>query len=302
MNQPLLLSMPGNDAMADQLASELGIERGRATVRRFPDGESYVRVESMVDGRSVCIVCTLDRPDAKLVPLLLLAAAARETGASKVGLVAPYLAYMRQDARFHSGEVVSARHIAAWLSGCFDWVVTVDPHLHRLSTLSDVFTVPTRNVHAADAIASWLRGNVSRPVLLGPDAESAQWVDDVARRAQAPSTVLRKTRHGDRDVEVSVPDVDRWRGHTPVLVDDIASTGHTLAAAISQLRRALIQAPVCIAVHAVFAGRAEQRLLSAGAQRVVSCDTIAHSSNGIAIGGALALAVREMLTLVRSEP
>ncbi|MCL6468665.1 MAG: ribose-phosphate pyrophosphokinase-like domain-containing protein, partial [Ralstonia sp.] len=139
---PLIFAMPGNEAMAEKLASALGAERGTTTVRRFPDGESYVRVESAVEGRRVAIVCTLDRPDDKLIPLLLLAAAARENGATDVGLVAPYLAYMRQDSCFQPGETVSARHFAAWLSRGFDWLATVDPHLHRITKLSQVYVIP----------------------------------------------------------------------------------------------------------------------------------------------------------------
>jgi len=292
---PLIFAMPGNEAMAEKLASALGAERGTTTVRRFPDGESYVRVESAVEGRRVAIVCTLDRPDDKLIPLLLLAAAARENGATDVGLVAPYLAYMRQDSCFQPGETVSARHFAAWLSRGFDWLATVDPHLHRITKLSQVYVIPTRHVHAAPAVAAWLRAHVTRPALVSPDEESNQWVADVASRADAPMVVLHKVRKGDRDVEVSVPDVERWRDHTPVLVDDIVSTGRTMAETIGHLRRAGLAAPVCIAIHAVFSGNAVQDLESTGAGLVVSCDTVVHPTNGISVAPDLASAVRELM-------
>jgi ribose-phosphate pyrophosphokinase len=292
---PVVLAMPGNEAMADRLTALLGAQRGEASVRRFPDGESSVRVVSAVEGRNVVLVCTLDRPDDKLVPLLLLAAAIREAGAASVGLVAPYLAYMRQDLRFHPGETISAKHVAGWLSQGFDWLATVDPHLHRIADLSDVYTVPTRNVHAAQAIADWLRLHIDQPVLIGPDEESRQWVDDVAQRAGAPSLVLRKTRRGDREVEVSVPEVARWRGHTPVLVDDIVSTGRTMIETLGHLKTLGMPAAVCVAVHAVFAGSAFDDLMAAGAPRVVSCDTIAHPSNAMSVASDLARAVLELL-------
>lgn len=291
----VVLALPGNERLADRMAARLGAQRGAASVRRFPDGESSVRVESPVEGHEVVLACTLDRPDDKLVPLLLLAAAVREAGAASVGLLAPYLAYMRQDLRFHPGETISARHFARWLSQGLDWLVTVDPHLHRIADLSEVYSVPTRNVHAAQAVADWLRLNVPQPVLIGPDEESRQWVDDVARRAGAPSVVLRKTRRGDRDVEVSVPEVERWRGHMPVLVDDIVSTGRTMIETLGHLKTLGMPAAVCVAVHAVFAGNAFDELVAAGAARVVSCDTIAHSSNHISITDDLAAAVRELL-------
>jgi ribose-phosphate pyrophosphokinase len=152
-------------------------------------------------------------------------------------------------------------------------------------------------VHAADSVARWLREHVEHPLLVGPDEESGQWVVDVARRADAPSVVLHKTRHGDRDVEVSVPEVERWRAHTPVLVDDIVSTGRTMAESIAHLRHAGLAAPVCVAVHAVFASQAFEDLLAAGAAQVISCDTIVHPSNRIALGAAIAAGVKELLAV-----
>ncbi len=293
--KPAVIAMPGNETLADGLAAQLNLERVAATVRRFPDGESLVRVEASVAGRPALIVCTLDRPDDKLVPLLLLASAVREAGASAVGLVAPYLAYMRQDRRFHSGETISAAHIAEWISGRFDWLLTVDPHLHRIADLSQVYRIPARVVHAADSLARWVKSQVRQPLLIGPDEESAQWVEDVARQADAPFTVLKKTRRGDRDVEVSVPDIDRWRSHTPVLVDDIVSTARTMIETVNHLRRAGLAKPVCLAVHAIFAQTAYDDLRAAGASDIVSCDTITHPSNRITLTPALALGLRELM-------
>jgi ribose-phosphate pyrophosphokinase len=289
--RPLLLAMPGNEAMADAIAMALVADRCPVAIRRFPDGESCVRIDGDVAGREVGIVCTLDRPDAKLVPLLLLAGAARENGAQRVGLVAPYLAYMRQDQRFHAGEATSARHMAKWIGGQFDWLVTVDPHLHRITDLGELYGIPSRVVHAAAAMAEWIRGNVRQPLLVGPDEESAQWVADVAGRIDAPHVVLSKTRRGDREVSVSLPQVARWKDHSPVLVDDIVSTARTMIEGVRGLRECGMAAPVCIAVHAIFVAGALEELRGAGAARVVSADTVAHSSNAIALAGSLGEAI-----------
>jgi ribose-phosphate pyrophosphokinase len=290
-----VIAMPGNEALADGLAAALDLERVPATIRRFPDGESHVRVVGPVEGRHVAIACTLDRPDEKLVPLLLLASAAREAGALSVGLVAPYLPYMRQDRRFHPGETVSAIHFGEWISQYFVWLVTVDPHLHRISDLSQVYSIPTRVAHAAAAIAAWLRGHVSQPLLVGPDEESRQWVSDVAKHAAAPFVVLRKDRRGDGEVIVSVPDVERWRSHTPVLVDDIVSTAGTMIETMGHLRRAGLPPPVCVGVHAIFAQSAFENLRSVGVAQVVTCDTIVHPSNRITLTAAIAAQVHETL-------
>lgn len=275
----IVFPMPGNEALGKNLAHDTGSQLGEVDVRRFPDGESYVRLLTPVHDRPVALVDTLAQPDSKILPLLFAAAAAKDLGATRVGLVAPYLAYMRQDRRFNPGEAVSSIHFGRLLSGWLDWLVTVDPHLHRHASLDEVYTIPNQVVQAAPLISEWIRKNVENPVLVGPDEESKQWVSRVAERAGAPYTVLHKIRHGDRDVEVSAPDVGRWRDHTPVLVDDIISTARTMIETIKGLRKLDIAAPVCIGVHAVFAGSAYEDLVAAGAAKIATCNTIPHASN-----------------------
>jgi ribose-phosphate pyrophosphokinase len=291
----VVLALPGNEDLAAALADALGAERGALALRAFPDGETHVRVGTAVAGRHVVLACSLRGPDARTVPLLLTAATARDLGAARVGLVAPYLAYLRQDARFAPGEGVTARYYPRILAGGLDWLVTVDPHLHRLPALDAVYPIPARAVHAAPAIAAWLRGAVPDGVVVGPDGESAQWAEDVARRAGLPAVVLRKVRHGDRAVSVSLPDLARWPGRTPVLLDDIVATARTMIAAVAHLRAAGSPPPVCVGIHAVFAGAAFEDLVAAGAARVVTCNTIPHATNAIDVRPALADAVREML-------
>ena len=184
---------------------------------------------------------------------------------------------------------------ARLLSGFLDWLVTIDPHLHRRSRLEEIYSIPCSVLHAAPAISAWIREHVDRPLIVGPDAESLQWVEAIANAADAPHIVLRKQRRGDRDVEVSVPDVDRWKGHTPVLADDIISTARTMIETVRHLRRTQLAPPICIGVHAVFAGDAYDALQDAGAARIITCDAIAHPSNGIRLGGLLGCSVRSML-------
>jgi ribose-phosphate pyrophosphokinase len=291
----MVLGLPGSEHQADSLCEELGAEHGFVELRAFPDGESYVRITADVRELDVAIVCTLDRPDPKILPLCFVAYAAREQGARRVGLVAPYLAYMRQDTQFKSGEAVSSVPFARLLSGFLDWLVTVDPHLHRRSALEEIYTVPSRVLHAAPAISAWIESHVKKPLLVGPDEESRQWVEAIAARAHAPYVVLRKVRRGDRDVDVSVPEVERWQQHTPVLADDIVSTGRTMIETVRHLRTAGMSAPICVGVHAVFAGDSYAELLAAGAERVVTCDAISHPSNEIPLGALLAQGVRHVL-------
>ena len=288
---PIVLALPGSERQAAALAAELGANLGEIETRRFPDGQSYVRIASAVTGREAVLVCTLVRPDEQFLRLVFAARTLRELGAARITLVAPYLAYMRQDKRFHPGEAVTSTQFADLLSHEIDRLITVDPHLHRHKSLAEIYAVPALALHSAPLLADWIGEHVERPLVIGPDAESEQWVEEVARRAGAPHLVLRKERHGDRDVQIAVPDLGAWRDRQPVLLDDIASSGRTLIEAARGIAAQGLPPPVCVVVHALFADDAYAEL-SALASRIVSTDAAPHASNAIALAGLLADAVR----------
>lgn len=292
MSQTLFFPLPGNEVFAERLASAVDGECGLLTLRDFPDGESYVRVDSDPAGRDVVLVATLRHPNDETLPLLFLADAVRDLGATRVGLIAPYLAYMRQDTRFRDGEAITSRSYARLISGSVDWLLSVDPHLHRVKRLRELYPIPATAVHVADEVGRWIAANVKSPLIIGPDQESRQWVEGVAAAACAPSIVLSKTRRGDADVIESALGIAEHRSRTPVLVDDIIATGQTMVTAIRHLREQGRVAPECVAVHAVFADGAYAALKAAGAARVVTTNTISHPSNCIDVAPAVA---RELL-------
>jgi ribose-phosphate pyrophosphokinase len=279
----IVFALPGNERLASKLAQQLHIEMGEMVARHFPDEETFVRVDTDVSESDIFLVCALNHPDTKLLPLYFLSRTLKELGAGKITLIAPYLAYMRQDKRFNPGEAVTSNLFAKLLSGFIDRIVTIDPHLHRRSSLSEIYSVPTTVVHAAPLISEWIRKNILNALLVGPDSESEQWVSVVAKEAHAPFVVLQKIRHGDNDVEISLPKVDQYKNHTPVLVDDIISTARTMIETLGHLKKADMRDPVCIGVHGIFAGEAFMELLRAGAYYVVTTNSVVHASNRIEI-------------------
>jgi ribose-phosphate pyrophosphokinase len=291
----ILFSMPGNEYMGDALADRIDAEHGKMTVRRFPDGESYVRIESDVRDAVMIVVCTLHEPDRQFLPLHYLARTGRDLGVARVVLVAPYLSYMRQDKRFHEGEALSSRYFADLVSRSVDGIVTVDPHLHRTSRLGKLYTIPGEVLHSGPAIAAWVSEHVDSPLLIGPDLESEQWVSTVAESAGAPSVVLQKHRHGDADVDVSMPDIESYRGRRAVLVDDIISSGATMVETLKAVTAQGFQNPVCLGIHAVFSGSSYDHMRKAGAGEIVTCNTIPHASNGIDVGGLVAQGTERLL-------
>lgn len=287
----IIFALPGNESLASQLANKLNIEIGKTTFRSFPDGETYLRIQSDVKNKRVIMICTLDNPDAKLLPLYFLSQTAKELGADCTCLVAPYLSYMRQDKQFNPGEAVTSTYFARFISNFADTLFTLDPHLHRRHSMSEIYTIPCMVLHAAGLISAWIRDNIERPVLIGPDSESEQWVEAVAKNAGAPFIVLEKVRHGDREVEVTVPQVEKYQEHSPVLVDDIISTARTMIETIGHLKRAGMKPPICIGVHGIFAGNAFEELKAAGAGAIVTTNTICHPTNEIEIADLIASAL-----------
>lgn len=286
-NARLILPLPGNEEFARRLADQGGWELGVLEARQFPDGESYIRLLSDVAGRSVTLVCTLVRPDEGFLRLIFLADAARSLGAAEVTLLAPYLAYMRQDRRFQPGEAITSRTFARVMSSSFDRIITVDPHLHRYPALSALYDIPALTLHAAPLLADWIASSVAQPLVIGPDAESEQWVSAIAARIGAPHAVLRKVRRGDHDVEIDLPDLSRWNGLQPVLVDDIASSGNTLIEAARKLPRQGFTRPDVAIVHGIFAGDSYARLAPL-CGRIVSTDSVSHPTNAVGLARLIA--------------
>lgn len=289
--QLLIAALPGNQDLTHRLADLLGAEIARLEHRRFPDGESYVRLHADPGGRILVLVATLDRPDDKLPALLFAADLARDLGAARIGLVTPYLAYMRQDQRFAPGEALTSKTFARWLSSHFDWLVTVDPHLHRYARLDEIYTLDSEVVAAAPAVAQWVAREVDDPVLIGPDGESEQWVREVATPEGLPWRVFTKKRFGDRDVRMQLPDLAGLETHTPVLVDDIISSGTTMARAARHLIDAGFRPPLAVGVHGLFGENAREVMSEGGIERVVCTNTVNAPEANIDLSVLLARAI-----------
>lgn len=288
----IVLGFPTYREPAQRLAQRAGLDYDDIVIHSFPDNESLVRLPEHLPPR-VILCCSLDDANRRLIELELAAATAAQLGAEHLTLVAPYLCYMRQDIAFNPGESVSQRIIGRLLARHFDTLITVDPHLHRTGDLSDA--VPVRRalaISAAPAMAAWLASHAQRPLLLGPDEESAQWVSAIAVPDGLEFGVARKHRLGDREVRIELPAMT-FADRQIVLVDDIVSTGHTLAETARQLSA---HGPASISVlvtHALFVDGALARLRAAGVDVICSTDSVLHPSNQIHLDAILAAALCE---------
>ncbi|MFZ4480348.1 MAG: ribose-phosphate diphosphokinase [Rhodoferax sp.] len=290
---PLLLYFEDEHESAERIAragnlSLLPIER-----HRFPDGELRLRLPERLPAQ-LSLLRSLHMPNEKLLELLLAAQTARQSGVSQLTLVAPYLAYMRQDIAFQPGEVISQRVVGQFLASLFDAVITVDPHLHRVAALHEA--VPAANtlvLSAAAPLSDLLAARRPAALLVGPDEESAQWVARAGARHGFDHAVCRKVRHGDRSVQIELPQI-AIAGRQVVLLDDVASTGHTLARAARLLLLAGADSVDVAVTHALFEAGAVALLQEAGVSEIWSTDCVPHASNAVSMAAPIAQALRQI--------
>ncbi|MDJ0806796.1 MAG: ribose-phosphate diphosphokinase [Gammaproteobacteria bacterium] len=286
----LVLGFDDYEAQGRRLADALACPFEKADLHHFPDGESRVRLPAKLS-KQLIICRTLNSPNSKLIELLLAAETAREQGVDQITLVAPYLCYMRQDIAFHSGEAVSQRIIGRFFARLFDGVITTDAHLHRISQLSQAIPgIKAVNISATPLMTGFLIDRSPDLLLVGPDSESAQWVQTIATDAGIPWLVAKKKRLGDRQVEITLPPGD-YAGKKIILIDDVISTGDTLITIAQQLKQQDVVSIDALVTHALFDESAANKMQNAGIENIWSTDSITHPSNILFLGQSLAEAV-----------
>ena len=290
MSDALVLFFDDEREAAQRFAQAAGLPSATVDRHRFPDGELKLRLPASLP-EQVFLYRSLHDPNEKLVELLFVAQTARQLGAVDLTLIAPYLAYMRQDIAFHEGEVVSQKIIGKFLASMFDSIITVDPHLHRVATLEEAAPVKRPVVlSGAPLLGAYIAERLPDAFLLGPDGESAQWIASAARVHGFDHAACEKVRHGDKDVVVQLPDVS-LKGRSVVILDDVASSGRTLAKATHAALEAGAASVDVAVTHALFADDALSVILASGVRNVWSTDCIAHSSNVVSIAALLAKAI-----------
>lgn len=288
----LVLGFDDYEAAGRRLAQALSLPFEKITVHHFPDGESKVRLPPELPER-VIICRSLDFPNNKLIELLLCAETAREQGVKNLTLVAPYLCYMRQDMAFQPGEAISQKIIGRFLAGLFDAVITTNAHLHRIKDLSQAFPgIKAVNITTASIMSAYLKLQGSNLMLVGPDSESAQWVEAIADDAGFDYVVGQKTRLGDQHVKISLPE-GNYAEKKIVLIDDVISTGHTLITIATLLHGKGVTSINALVTHALFDETTTRHLHRAGIEHIWSTDSIPHPSNSLNLDRLLASAIRE---------
>jgi ribose-phosphate pyrophosphokinase len=282
----IIITDCGNSrSIAKKLAKKLKAKYFPLKISSFPDKDLYMKFNlksRQIKGKTVIIVQSFQpNSDQSLFRIVTASETAKQLGAKKVILVAPYLAYMRQDKMFNYGECITSRVMAKLLNNSIDQILTVDPHLHRYRTMSEIFTIKAKNLTANPLIGQYVKKKIKNAVIIGPDWESYQWVEEVAKISNSESTVFQKTRHSSRRVEEKMIKKVDMKGKNIVIVDDIISTGHTIAEAAKKAKKLGAKTVTAIGVHGLLVENAVRKMKKAGVDKIVTTNCIKHETNGI---------------------
>jgi len=284
----IITSCGNSEKVARELAKKLKTTYSPLTISAFPDGDTYLKFNTDLKGKKVVIVQSFQpSPEKSLLHVVFAGQTAQDLGAKKVILVAPYLAYTRQDARFHPGEAISSKIMGKLISVAFDRVITFDPHLHRYKSMKEVFSCDATKLSANTLIGKYIQKNIQNPVLVGPDGESSQWAAKIANTIGAESTVFEKKRYSSWKVRVEMVNPLPLKGRNVVIVDDIISTGKTMIEAVKLAQRHKAQSITAIGVHGIFVGDCYQKLKKMGV-KIISTNCVKHVSNKIDVTPMLA--------------
>jgi ribose-phosphate pyrophosphokinase len=271
--QMLLLSGTANRALSEEVAEHLGQPLCHLTIRRFADGEIFVKIDENVRGRDVYIIQSTNPPAENMIELLLLMDAAKRASAARVTAVIPYFAYARQDRKDQPRVAISAKLMANMVSMAgADRVLGMDFHQHQMQGF---FDLPVDHLYAAPVLVNHFRQKqLHDPVVVAPDVGSAKMARGFAKRLNATLAIIDKRRPSANIAEV-VNVVGEVSGRDCVIPDDMIDTAGTMSEAVHALKRLGARDIYCCATHALLSGPAVDRLAAAPVTEVVVTNTIA---------------------------
>lgn len=279
-----------------KVARELGLTATKLEVRRFPDGEKYMRVLDAVKDEDLVVVQSLPHtPDELLFEYLLIVDTLKDLGARKVVSFIPYFAYARQDERFNPGEALTFKTVSKLVESVgTDELYTIDMHQHRVLKSSDAFKIPSHNLSAMPLLADYVKKTkaLQKPLVIGPDAEAEQWAKLAAEGLGTDYDVFEKKRLGDERVDIR-PRKASANGRDVLVVDDIISTGGTIVEALKILFSQGARKINVACTHPILAAGALAKIYEAGAQNVVGTDTVPSPISYVSVAPLIAEHVKK---------
>jgi ribose-phosphate pyrophosphokinase len=271
----MVLTGTANPALAERIAEELDQPLCEVTLKRFADGEIFVRIDENVRGRDVFVIQSTNPPAENILELLLLIDAAKRASAARVTAVVPYYGYARQDRKDQPRVSIAGKLMANLIVAAgADRLITIDFHQHQLQGF---FDIPVDHLYAAPVFMNHYADMSHEDlVVVATDVGAAKMARGYAKRLGAGLAIMDKRRPGPNEAEVLnvVGDVDGMRC---IISDDMVDTAGTMANAAEALRERGASEVYAIATHALLSGPAVERLNGAGFVELAVTDTIAIS-------------------------
>jgi len=263
-----LIGGSASKSIAEDISKQTNIPIAKTEIYRFPDGELYLRIKQDLENQEITIIQTT-YPDENIIELFLLLDACKRANVKKITVIIPYFGYARQDKQFQPGEPVSAEALARLISVDADKVITIDPHKEHIK---DFFSIPAKNVSAVPVLSTYLK-NKHVDVVLAPDKGALFRAEETARLLHCDVDYLEKKRINGTTISIQTKTLN-VKDQTVAIIDDIISTGGTMAAAIQELKKQQVKNIYVACTHGLFAGNAIEKLTTAGCDEIIATDTI----------------------------
>ena len=246
-------------------------------IKRFPDNELYIRILDNIRGEDTLLIQNT-YPDANIIELLLLQDAISEADGNRPVIVIPYFGYSRQDKKFEEGEPISARAIARHISLNANSIITVDPHKEHLL---DFFKVPAYSCSAVLEIAKYMRKK-NIDFILAPDKGALDRAKQISNSIHCRYDYMEKTRLNGKTVKIKPKHLE-VKNKNVVIIDDIISTGGTMAKSIKELKKQEAKKVYVACTHGLFVNGAKEKLLTSGCDEIISTDTIENEFSKVSV-------------------
>lgn len=256
--------------LAKNLAKLLGIEIANVSIKRFPDGECYVKIN---DEMEHAIIVQNTYPDENIIELFLLQDAARRI-ADRIDVIIPYYGYGRQDKIFEVGESISAEKMARLIEQDADSIILINPHKEHIANF---FRTAAKICDGVPVIARYFKNKVN--VVVAPDKGAIEMAKKAANIIGCQYDYLEKTRISSE--EVYIEKKEGIEGSILIL-DDIISTGGTMVKAVEMIKKKADEIYVAC-IHGLFIGNADERILKAGCKQIISTDTIETAYSKVSV-------------------
>lgn len=272
-----IFSGSSNPALAEEIASYLGVSLSSIELKRFKDGEISVKIKENVRGNDVFIIQSTCTPaNDNIMELLLMIDAAHRASADRITAVIPYFGYARQDRKVEPRVPISAKVVAKIIESIgADRVLTMELHAEQIQGF---FDIPVDNLYAMPIAVDYLQKlNLQDVVVVSPDSGGAERARRHARRINADLAIIDKRRPEPNVAEIQYV-IGNVENKNCILVDDMVDTGGSISKAADALRQRGAKDIYCLFTHPILSDDAVIKLEGAGFKEIVFTNTIPYGN------------------------